>query len=79
MRTRQQQQLTGEDRVPVRWCCLDELRHRPVCGIVVAYELLDALPVEGCNCIRVLHQQMVALDESDRLHRRFGPCGNVEV
>ena len=74
MRTRQQQRLDGEDRVPVRWCSLDELRHQPVCGVVVAHELLDALPVERLQLHQgVLHQQMVALDESDRLHWSFRP------
>ena len=46
MRQRQQQRLSGERRIPVRWCSFDQLKHDPVCGVVLAHELLDALPVD---------------------------------
>ena len=46
MRERQQTLLQQTDDLPVRWCSLDQLRHAPVHGVVIAHELLDALPVE---------------------------------
>ena len=32
--------------IPVQWCSLDDLKRAPVRGVVLAHELLDALPVE---------------------------------
>ena len=47
MRGRQEQRLQGEpSAVPVRWCSLDQLIDQPVRGVVLAHELLDALPVD---------------------------------
>ena len=47
MRERQEQRLRRvPSTVPVRWCSLDQLIDQPVTGIVLAHELLDALPVE---------------------------------
>ena len=46
MRSRQQQRLAGVHQLPIRWCSLQELHRDPVRGIVLAHELLDALPVD---------------------------------
>ena len=51
LRARQQQRLDAirsSDSVlpPVRWCSLEELAAAPVSGVVLAHELLDALPVD---------------------------------
>ena len=46
METRQRQRLEGAVSVPLRWCTLESLASQPVCGVVLAHELLDALPVE---------------------------------
>lgn len=46
LRQRQQQRLHGTSCVSVRWCSLEELAASPVNGIVLAHELLDALPVD---------------------------------
>ena len=46
MRLRQQQRLAGVQQLPIRWCSLQELRLDPVRGVVLAHELLDALPVD---------------------------------
>ena len=46
MRERQQSLLEGTVPIPVQWCSLDDLKRVPVRGVVLAHELLDALPVE---------------------------------
>ena len=46
MRARQQSMLEGALPIPVQWCSLHDLKRAPVRGVVLAHELLDALPVE---------------------------------
>ena len=46
MRQRQQDLLKHVDNLSVRWCSLEELQRSPVRGVLIAHELLDALPVE---------------------------------
>ena len=46
MRERQQSLLEGALPIPVQWCSLDDLKRAPVRGVVLAHEVLDALPVE---------------------------------
>ena len=46
MRERQRQRLAGVRDLPIRWCSLQELQAAPVHGLVLAHELLDALPVD---------------------------------
>ena len=46
MRERQRQRLAGVRDLPIRWCSLEELQAAPVRGVVLAHELLDALPVD---------------------------------
>ena len=46
MRRRQEALLQEADDLPLRWYSLEELRRVPVQGVVIAHELLDALPVE---------------------------------
>ena len=51
LRSRQQQriaktQIDGASMPPLRWCSLEELAAAPVQGVVLAHELLDALPVD---------------------------------
>ncbi len=46
MAKRQKQKLKSISFVPITWMSLEELQDSPVFGIVLAHELLDALPVE---------------------------------
>ena len=46
MRRRQEQKLAGVRDLRVRWSSWDELLHHPLQGVMVAHELLDALPVD---------------------------------
>ena len=51
LRSRQQQrlaaaQISKASMPPLRWCSLEELAAAPVQGVVLAHELLDALPVD---------------------------------
>ena len=46
MREQQQSLLEGTVPISVQWCSLDDLKRAPVHGVVLAHELLDALPVE---------------------------------
>ena len=68
MRRRQQALLQEVDDLPLRWCSLDELRRDPVHGVVIAHELLDALPVERLIWREgALQQQWVELDPNGGL------------
>ena len=65
MRERQRQRLENIRCVPIRWCSLQELQKSPVCGVVLAHELLDALPVDRLTFHNgSLKQQGVALNDS---------------
>ena len=55
MRRRQQALLQEADDLPLRWCSLDALRRAPVHGVVIAHELLDALPVERLSWLSLIH------------------------
>ena len=51
LRSRQQQRIAATKinkafMPPLRWCSLEELAAAPVQGVVLAHELLDALPVD---------------------------------
>jgi len=58
-----QQQTLADLTVPVRWCAPEELAAAPRRGVILAHELLDALPVQrfglhnGC-----WHEWLVGLD-----------------
>lgn len=68
MRQRQRQRLSAIDGVAMRWCTLEELQSAPICGVVLAHELLDALPVERLIWQGgVLRQVGVALREDGSL------------
>ncbi len=43
---RQKERLSNICKVPIRWLSLDELAENPVIGVILAHEMLDALPVE---------------------------------
>ena len=74
MRQRQQELLQHVDNPPVRWCSLDELRRSPVRGVVIAHELLDALPVERLVWRDgVLQQVWVELDPNGALRTTHRP------
>ena len=74
MRERQQTLLQQTDDLPVRWCSLDQLRHAPVHGVVIAHELLDALPVERLIWAEgSLQQQWVELDPNGDLRATHRP------
>ncbi len=46
MITKQKNYLSSLEDVPVRWSTFDKLSTKPVLGIIIAHEMLDALPVE---------------------------------
>ena len=71
---RQQRRLQGLNALPVRWCSLDDLIHQPVQGVVIAHELLDALPVDRVVLQKgELQLQMVGLDPGGGLCWRTQP------
>jgi len=66
MQLRQKQRLHSLGSIPCRWCSLQELARDPVKGIMIAHELLDALPVERLILKGgSLRRQMVALHSSE--------------
>ena len=66
MRQRQRARLESVGQIPCRWVALHELAAEPVNGIMIAHELLDALPVERLILKGgSLRQQMVTLQVSD--------------
>ena len=73
LRSRQQQriaktQIDGASMPPLRWCSLEELAAAPVQGVVLAHELLDALPVDRVVFKKGrLQLQGVALQDNGRL------------
>ena len=58
-----QRQLLADCPIPVRWASLAELAQAPVRGVVLAHEVLDALPVERIEWDGALWRQQVV-----RLH-----------
>jgi len=46
MQRRQQERLAGCSALKVRWSSWDELQRNPLQGVLLAHELLDALPVD---------------------------------
>ncbi len=74
MRRRQQALLQEADDLRLRWCSLDALRRAPVHGVVIAHELLDALPVERLSWREgSLQQQWVELAPNGRLRTTHRP------
>ena len=65
MQIRQKQRLQASESLPCRWCSLEMLAEQPIIGIMLAHELLDALPVERL-ILRdgSLRRQMVRLQTS---------------
>ena len=62
MESRQRDRLASTAPGQVRWTSLNQLADDPICGVVVAHELLDALPVERLIWRDgALHQMGVAL------------------
>jgi SAM-dependent MidA family methyltransferase len=67
MAARQRQRLAGAP-LPVRWCDWPELAARPLRGVMLAHEVLDALAVERLVWDGALwRQQLVALTEAGDL------------
>ena len=66
MQQRQRARLESVGQIPCRWVVLQELAAEPVNGIMLAHELLDALPVERL-ILRggSLRRQMVTLEDPD--------------
>ena len=66
MQLRQRERLQSVGSIPCRWCSMQELGAEPVNGIMLAHELLDALPVERL-ILRSgsLRRQMVTLQSSE--------------
>ena len=74
MQRRQQALLQEVDDLPLRWCSLEDLRRSPVHGVVIAHELLDALPVERLIWRDgSLQQQWVELDPNGELRTTDRP------
>ncbi len=74
MQRRQQALLQEVDDLPLRWCSLEDLRSSPVHGVVIAHELLDALPVERLIWRDgSLQQQWVELDPNGDLRTTDRP------
>ncbi|MCB4395051.1 SAM-dependent methyltransferase [Synechococcus sp. HB1133] len=74
MRQRQQALLPQVDGFSVRWCSLEQLRSDPVRGVVIAHELLDALPVERLVWRDgSLQQEWVELDQTHELRTTHRP------
>ena len=72
MAARQQQRLAGAP-LPVRWCDWQELAARPLRGVMLAHEVLDALAVERVVWDGALwRQQMVALEAAGGLALEAG-------
>ncbi len=46
MRERQEKVVNNLNEINCRWCTIDDLISRPVTGVVIANEVLDAFPVE---------------------------------
>ena len=68
LRQRQQQRLQSQSNVAVRWCSLEDLAASPVHGVVLAHELLDALPVDRVvQRSGELQLQMVSLQPEGHL------------
>ncbi len=67
MAARQRQRLAGAP-LPVRWCDWQELADRPLRGVMLAHEVLDALAVERLVWDGALwRQQLVALEATGDL------------
>jgi SAM-dependent MidA family methyltransferase len=67
MAARQRQRLAGAP-LPVRWCDWPELAARPLRGVILAHEVLDALAVERLVWDGALwRQQLVALEATGDL------------
>ena len=43
---RQKNRLSSISSLPFRWSSFEELNRNPVVGVILAHEILDALPVE---------------------------------
>jgi SAM-dependent MidA family methyltransferase len=72
MAARQRQRLAGAP-LPVRWCDWPELAARPLRGVILAHEVLDALAVERLVWDGALgRQQLVALEATGDLVRAPG-------
>ncbi len=72
MAARQQHRLAGAP-LPVRWCDWQELAARPLRGVMLAHEVLDALAVERVVWDGALwRQQMVALEAAGGLGLEAG-------
>ena len=72
MAARQQQRLAGAP-LPVRWCDWQELAARPLRGVMLAHEVLDALAVERVVWDGALwRQQRVALEAAGSLALEAG-------
>ncbi|GCE65386.1 SAM-dependent methyltransferase [cyanobiont of Ornithocercus magnificus] len=73
---RQRQRLKGlMEILPVRWSSLKKLAGSAIEGIIIAHELIDALPVERLVLRQVgkrLHRQTVMLSDTSKPFLRFG-------
>lgn len=79
MMRRQQERLAGVQELPIRWCSLEALHDAPIRGVILAHELLDALPVDR---LIVQQQQLwlqgVALDANGVLKQLALPLSDAQ-
>ncbi len=65
---KQKKLLEGKSNIRIKWSSIKELKNKPVQGIIIANEVLDALPVERIVLRRgVLSRQGVALDSHNSI------------
>ena len=77
MQERQRQRLAAVRSLPIRWCSLEALQASPVSGVVLAHELLDALPVDRLTLHNgSLQLQGVALNDSGTLEMALLPLSD---
>ena len=74
LQARQQQTLAGA-AVPVHWCSPQQLAAEPRRGLIVAHELLDALPVQRFGLQNGhWHEWLVGLDGQQQPCWQVGAC-----
>ncbi|KTD66276.1 class I SAM-dependent methyltransferase [Legionella spiritensis] len=80
---RHRQQALVEQEIPhlanrVRW--LDRWPKKPFCGVMIANEILDAMPVHRfMQTTSGLCESMVTLNSAGELQERFKPCTNQRL
>lgn len=79
MIVKQKERLSNIRNVPISWFSFEQLAKKPVIGVVLAHEVLDALPVERVVLSnKRLYRQGVAIDEiNSKLYFNKLPLNNI--